>query len=204
MVRRSLYTLAAVAGMGLVRAEGLFIPGDVLRQMGNSASDGVLMITETSGGDFRVVSNGETPVYITESSTGHSEVNWSAGSENRMVPVYAPSAEEVRESIPTYTGEAPAQYIAPQQAGFVSSTTPVIPASEGAPATGAVVGGTALATGAAASGETKPAKGGAADTKKSENTKEKSKSSTKTKKKGVKSVVALGATAVAALFAIVM
>lgn len=212
MVRKSLYILA-VAGVGIIRATGggLYIPSSVLEDLGSASNRGCLMIAEVGNGNFSVVASGE-PVYITEQA-GHSEVNWQpVAGENRMVPVYAPTAEEIRESVPSATGAAPAQYITPQQGGFVPSSTPVFAAVEEAgPSNGAVASSTSGAcgtkvagatTGAVAAAETtsdKPKTGAAGATS------DKSKSSTSSsskKKKGAKSLMALGAVVTTALFSI--
>eukprot|EP01054_Gregarina_sp_Poly1_P007714 Gregarina_sp_Poly_1__7713@NODE_4353_length_628_cov_18_486631_g2892_i0_p1_GENE_NODE_4353_length_628_cov_18_486631_g2892_i0NODE_4353_length_628_cov_18_486631_g2892_i0_p1_ORF_typecomplete_len165_score22_55Collagen/PF01391_18/0_027_NODE_4353_length_628_cov_18_486631_g2892_i010504 len=163
------------------------------------------MIAEVGNGSFSVVTSGE-PVYITEQA-GHAEVNWQpVVGENRMVPVYAPTAEEIRESVPSAAGVAPSQYIAPQQGGFVPSSTPVFASVEEArPAGGVVAPSTSGTCGAkgtdAAAGTTgDKSKTGAAGT-----TGDKSKSSTSSsskKKKGAKSLMALGAVVTTPLFSI--
>ncbi|AFN82453.1 hypothetical protein EROM_011090 [Encephalitozoon romaleae SJ-2008] len=206
MVRKSLYILA-VAGVGIIRAGGLYIPSNVLQDLGKSSNNGCLMIAEV-GGNFSVVASGE-PVYITEQA-GHSEVVWQpVAGENRAVPVYAPTAEEIRESIPSAAGIAPTQYIPPQQGGFVPSSTPVFVAvEEVGPSNGTVVSSTSetcgpktagATTGAAAGTTGDKSKAGAAGT-----TGDKSKNNTSSskKKKGAKSLMAFGAVVTTALFSI--
>ncbi|KMV66783.1 hypothetical protein M970_011130 [Encephalitozoon cuniculi EcunIII-L] len=219
MVRRSLYFLAV---MGVVRSSsGLYIPSVVLQELGIASSQGCLMIAETNG-NFGIVSSGlESPVYITEGPQGHREVSWQpVRGEDRAVPIYAPSAEEVRESISSVRGSEPGQYIAPQPTGFVPASTPVFGTIESASTAGAAVpvegvfvastenpastGSSSTSTcppkGTAGTTDNKGKAGGAAADDKSKS----SSSSSSKKKKGAKSLVALGAVATTALFSIVM
>ncbi|ADM10982.1 uncharacterized protein Eint_011200 [Encephalitozoon intestinalis ATCC 50506] len=221
MIRKSLFILVAT-GMGIIKATGgeggLYIPSTILRELGSASMGGYLMIAETGNGDFGIVSSSESP-YIIESGV-HSEVAWQpVNGDNRAVPVYAPSPAEIRESIPTVYGE-PSQYMGPQQEGFVPASTPVVTSVEetgstSGVSTGAIVAGTTAgvatgaATGAAVSSTTSETKDttaagtttGKTSGDKTSTTKD-TKTSTKTKKKGAKSLVALSAVAVTALFSI--
>ncbi|KAG5858962.1 hypothetical protein KMI_10g16620 [Encephalitozoon hellem] len=208
MVRKSLYILAA-AGVGIIKATtgngGLYIPSSVLQDLGNTS--GCLMVTESGNGNFSIVPSG-SPVYI-EQQNGHTEVSWAPlVGGNRAVPVYAPSAQEVRESIPSASGLEIVQYTAPQQEGFVSSSTPVVAVvEEVVPVSGVAVSSTSSTPETKSTGTTTTAVGATGDKSKTTTgtTSDKSKSSSSSsskKKKGAKSIMALGAVLTTALFSI--